>query len=287
MQEDNRDITNDINEITARLGEPDAVYQSNPRSMMWRFLIGAVIVIAAGVLHYFVWTGGIPMFKLRHIKLWILIIAGMFIGPGAGLYLIYFAVRGLKMWVLEYGSGLFVWHRGVVYALPWEEITSITFKGLPNSAKLNHSPAVDNIPGLTTYDLTKSTRRLFGTTLLLTRDDGAEVSISSILKDFPLLGERIQQQVFEQLFPDIWEKFTNDGVLTFGPLSCNQTELIYADKSVLWTDLSEIERAGDKYHIKLKKKSKIWNKVEVDKIVNLHLFMAIATHMLPPEEEEE
>src|SRR3954452_3545611 len=114
-----RDVESDLVEITSRLGEPDSTHRTHAGSGAWRFALGVLIVLAAAVLHYLMWSGIVPWprgGRAHGIKLWVVLLAAMFIGPGVGLYLIGFAVRGLKMWVLAYPTGLFVWHRGRVLA---------------------------------------------------------------------------------------------------------------------------------------------------------------------------
>lgn len=286
MDEASRDLNADLVEITTRLGEPDAVYQSNSRSMLWRFLIGVLLVVVAAVIHYLVWTGGMPAFKIRHFKLWLLLILGMFVGPGAGLYLIFFAVRGLKMAVLEYPSGLFVWHRGVVVALPWNEIQQVTFKGLPAASTFETTATTQPTTGH--FDLQRSTRRLFGTTLTLTREDGNEVALSSILNGFPTLGEQVQRRTFEVLFPEVWERFTANEGVAFGPFLCQPQELTYGNATIPWSELASVERVAEKLVFQLKPKGKVWNKCDIDKVPNLHLFLALARHAIgAPNVEEE
>src|SRR5688572_13126914 len=114
-----RDVETDLAEITSRLGEPDATYRTSPRNVAWRFSLGLVLVLGAAGLHYVLWSGHIPW--PRNALLWKALLAGLIVSPGAGLYLIYFAVRGMKLWVLAYPTGLFVWHRGRVVAYPWHE----------------------------------------------------------------------------------------------------------------------------------------------------------------------
>ena len=111
-----RDVETDLVEITTRLGEPDSTHRTNTASVVWRFVLGVVIVVAAAVLHYLMWTETVPWPRAQFWKGWVILLAAMFVGPGVGLYLIYFAVRGLKLWVLTYPTGLFVWHRGRVAA---------------------------------------------------------------------------------------------------------------------------------------------------------------------------
>src|SRR5688572_1339256 len=127
-----RDVDADLVEITSRLGEPDATYRTNVRSVAVRFTLGVLIVVVAAALHYVMWSEIVPWPRARHWKLWAILLVGMFIGPGVGLYLIGFAVRGMKLWVLAYPTGLFVWHRGRVVAYPWDEIRAVQFGGLPD-----------------------------------------------------------------------------------------------------------------------------------------------------------
>src|SRR5262245_3211052 len=55
-----RDVESDLVEITSRLGEPDSTHRTNTGSVVWRFVLGVIIVIAAAVLHYLMWTETIP-----------------------------------------------------------------------------------------------------------------------------------------------------------------------------------------------------------------------------------
>ena len=75
-----RDVETDLAEITSRLGEPDAMHRTNPRSVAWRFVLGVLIVLAAATLHYLMWSGAVPWPK--GVKLWMLLLAAMFVGPG-------------------------------------------------------------------------------------------------------------------------------------------------------------------------------------------------------------
>ena len=234
-----RDVDADLVEITTRLGEPDARYRTNPSSVAWRFSLGVLIVIAAAGLHY-VWWSGLAPWPGRHIKLWFILLGAMFVGPGVGLYLIYFAIRGLKLWVLAYPTGLFIWHRGRVVAFPWDEIRAIQIHGLPEKATLNRDP------GLVWFDLQRSRRRVFGTTLTLTRMDGEQASLPSTLDDFPDLGRLVQAETYRRLFPTMWADLRGGRAIEFGPIDCNHLGIAKQKQILPWPEVADLARTADK-----------------------------------------
>lgn len=267
-----RDLDADLVEITSRLGEPEATYRTNLAGVIWRFILGVVIVIAAAGLHYVMWTGVLP-WPRGHVKLWFLLIAGMFVVPGVGLYLIGFAVRGLKLWVLVYPTGLFVWHRGQVHAFPWDDLRALQIKGLPQKSPLNLDESA------VWYDLKNSGQRVFGTTLTLTRNDGEQVALSSTLNGFAELGRRIQEETFRRLFPPAWEQLCGEATLEFGPFTCNHLGVSNKGQVLPWPEVAEFRRAGDKLEIKRVGKKKPWTKCDFHDVVNPHVLMGIAEAM--------
>jgi len=274
-----RDVDTDLAEITSRLGEPEATHRTNVRSVAWRFVLGVLIVLAASVLHYLMWSGAVKWPK--GVKLWMLLLAAMFIGPGVGLYLITFAVRGLKLWVLAYPTGLFVWHRGRVVSFPWDEIAALQISGLPDKALLNRPRGADGLPEAVWYDLGRSGRRLFGTTLTLTRTDMEQVTLPSTLDDFPDLGVRVQRESFKRLFANLWAEFRAGRELGFGPVKCDDEGITIGKNNLPWAEVDVLERVADKLEIKQKGKKRAWAKCELNEIVNLHILMGVAAAMRP------
>jgi hypothetical protein len=272
---DRHDVDADIGEITKRLGDPDRIYETNPSSVAWRFCLGLAIVLAVAALHYAVWTGHIPWPRWRHFKLIIILVMGMFVAPGVGLYLIGFAIRGRKMWVLDYPTGLFVWHRGAVGACPWDEIRAIQIAGLPDKAVLVRQTGSDGLPECFWFDLAKSARRVFGTSITMTRADGEQVEVSSILKDFAPLGERIQQETFRQLFPTHWAMFQDAQTLSFGAVEVGPGGITVGKDTLRWPEVDVLERVSDKLEVKQVEKKKAWKKVDLNEIVNLHVLMGV------------
>jgi hypothetical protein len=276
-----RDVDADLAEITSRLGEPDATYRTNVRGVAWRFTVGVLFVVFAAGLHYAVWSGQVPW--RRGAILWKLLIIGMFVSPAAGLYLIYFAVRGLKLWVLAYPTGLFVWHRGRMVGFAWDEIQAVQIAGMPTKAVLNHPTGPDGLPETVWYDLTRSGRRVFGTTITLTRTDGEQVALPSTLDDFADLGRRVQQETFRRLFPAARAQFGEGHTLSFGAITCDAGGIVIGKKMLSWREVDALERVGDKLEVKQTgKKKKTWAKCNVSEIVNLHVLMGVAAAARTP-----
>jgi hypothetical protein len=258
-----RDLHTDLAEITSRLGEPEAVHRTNRNSVIWRFVIGVLIVLAVSALHYVMWSGIVPWPPARLWKVWALTLVCMFIVPGVGLYLINFAVRGLKLWALVYPTGLFVWHRGSVLAFPWDEIRAVQIAGLPDKAVMQKTMGQGELPDSVWFDLEKSRRRVFGTTITLTRSDGEQVSLFSTLDDFPSLGERVQRETFRRLFRRYWADLMDGVRLEFGPVACDHDAISVG---------KEVKRRVDG-------KSKSWGKCELNEVVNLHVLMGVVQAM--------
>jgi hypothetical protein len=273
-----RDVETDLVEITSRLGEPDSTHRTNAGSVAWRFVLGVVIVVAAAALHYLMWSGNVPWPKGARagtIKLWVILLAAMFIGPGVGLYLITFAVRGLKLWVLAYPTGLFVWHRGRVVAFPWDDVRAVQIAGLPDKAVIVRDPDA------VWYDLARSCRRVFGTTVTLTRADGEQVVLPSTLDDFPTLGRRVQEETYRRLFPSMWAEFQAGGSLEFGPVTVGPVGVKIGKDTLPWPEVDSLERAGDKLEVKKVGKKKTWNKVDLNDLVNPHVLLGVAAAARP------
>jgi hypothetical protein len=282
-----RDVEADLIEITSRLGEPDSTHRTNAGSVVWRVVLGTAIIIAAAVLHFLMWSGVVPWpggARAHGIKLWIILLAAMFIGPGVGAYLIFFAIRSLKMWVLAYPTGLFVWHRGKVIAFPWDEIRAIQITGLPEKAVL-HRAGGDQAADAYWYDLSRAGRRLFGTVLMLTRSDGEQLGLPSTLGDFAALGRRVQEETYRRLFPTMEDDFQAGQPVAFGPIVCGLGGITVRKSTLPWADVAALDRVQDKLEVKRAgKKKRAWAKVELNEVVNVHLLMGVADAALgaPP-----
>ena len=276
-----RDVDTDLAEITSRLGEPDATHRTNRNSVIWRFLVGVLIVLFAAGVHYAMWTGQVPWPGGRRWKLWILILAAMFVGPGVGLYLITFAIRGLKLWVLVYRTGLFVWHRGQVIAFPWDDIRAVQIAGIPDKAVLQQDLNPRQMPNTVWYDLEKSRHRVFGTTITLTRTDGEQVSLFSTLDGFAELGRRVQEETFRRLFPLYWADLQDGSSHHFGAIKCDRDAIHIVKKSLPWPQVESVAKASDKLEVKQRigGKKKSWAKYDLNEIVNLHVLMGIVQAM--------
>jgi hypothetical protein len=274
-----RDVETDLIEITSRLGEPDSTHRTSAGSVIWRVVLGILIIVVAAILHFLMWSGVVPWpggVKAHGIKLWIILLAAMFIGPGVGAYLIFFAIRSLKMWVLTYPTGLFVWHRGKVVAFPWDEIRAIQISGLPDKAKV-HQPEEFDGPGVWWFDLSGAGRRILGTTIMLTRADGEQLGVPSTLADFATMGRRIQEETYRRLFPDAWADVQAFRPVSFGPVVCMANGITVGSNTLPWNEFDSLERAQDKLEVRRKaKKKKVWKKVELNELVNPHVLMGIA-----------
>lgn len=269
-----RDLDSDLVEITSRLGEPDSAHRTLNSSVAWRLVLGVLIVVTAGVFHYLMWTRALPWPRAGHVKLWIIILGAMFIGPGFGIYLITFAIRGLKFWALAYPTGLFVWHRGRVVAFPWGEIRAVQFSGLPDKAALHGAEAGSDAVW---YDLSRCGRRLLGTTLTLTRADGEQVGLPSTLGDFDALGRRVQEETFRRLFPIFWDQFQAGEPVEFGPVVCSPDGVTIGKETLPWNEVESLERAGDKLEMKrVGKKKKTVAKCDFNDLSNPHVLMGLA-----------
>lgn len=273
-----RDVETDLVEITSRLGEPDSAHRTSTSSVAWRFALGVLIVVVAAVLHYLMWSGTVPWprgARAHGIKLWMILLATMFAGPAIGGYLILFAVRGLKMWVLTYPTGLFVWHRGRVLAFPWDEIRAVQIAGLPDKAVVHReSDAVS-------YDLARSGRRVFGTTVTLTRADGEQVGLPSTLDEFPALGRRVQEETYRRLFPVLWAELEAGRAALFGPITCSPGGVTIGKDTLPWAQVGTLERAQDKLEVKRIEKKKPWRRVDLNDLVNPHVLMGLADAARP------
>lgn len=263
-----RDVDSDLAEITSRLGEPLATYRTNMRRVAWRLTLGIVLLIIAAAAHYVVWSGEVRL--PRHAHAWKFIIILLVGSPAAGSYLVYFAVRGMKLWVLEYPSGLFVWHRGRVLAFPWDEIRAIQFRGL--SAKSTIKRTDDTV----WFDLERGGGRVFGTTLWLTRTDGEQVAMTSTLDGFPDLCQHIQEETYRRLFPEQLAALRDGQSITFGAIKCDEMGITVGRHSLPWKDFGEIVRHGDKLEIKRAgKKKKRFSVCALQLVVNPHVLLGI------------
>jgi hypothetical protein len=274
-----RDVEADLIEIMSRLGEPDSTHRTNAGSVIWRVILGILIVVVAGILHFLMWSGVVPWpngARGHGIKLWIILLAAMFAGPAVGASLIFFAIRGLKMWVLAYPTGLFVWHRGKVVALPWDELRAIQISGLPDKAGL-HQPGEDETTGTFWYDLSRAGRRVFGTTIMVTRADGEQLGLPSTLGDFANLGRRVQEETYRRLFPEAWADVQAFRPVSFGQVVCTATGITVGKDTLLWAEVASLERVQDKLEVRRKaKKKKVWKKAELNELVNPHVLMGVA-----------
>lgn len=263
-----RDVDTDLAEITSRLGEPLATFRTNMRRVGLKLTIGVLLLIVAAAAHYAFWVGGVPI--ARHAHFWKVALILLVGSPAAGSYLVYFAVRGMKLWVLEYASGLFVWHRGRVLAFPWDEVQAIQFSGMPAKSVENRS--ADAI----WFDLGHSEKRIFGTTLTLTRVDGEQVKVSSTLDGFAELGRHIQEETYRRLFPAQLAALRDGRTIAFGPITCDENGITCGKHTLAWKELGKITRAGDKLEIKRTgKKQKRFAICAFNIVANPHVLMGV------------
>ena len=271
-----RDVHSDLVEITSRLGDPDAMHRTNPGSVAWRLILGILILLVFATVHYFYWTDNVPWPQgAQPWMRWVLLAGIMFVGPSVGIYLISFAVRGLKLWVLLYPAGLFIWHRGRVVSFPWHEIVAIRTPACRTA--WNRTTGSDGLPQTAWFDLSRSRRRISGTTIVLTRADGEQANLSSTLTEFAELGQRVQEETFRRLFPVKWEQLRDGAVVSFGQLVCDGLGIRYGKGHLFWTELKALERDGDKLEVKQKGRKKAWAKCDLNGLINLHVLMGIAS----------
>ena len=263
-----RDLDADLVEITSRLGEPDASYRTDVRRAIWRFILGIMLILGAAALHYVLWTGIVPF--PRNAIFWKVLFIGLFLSPAWGLYLITFAIRGMRLWVLVYPNGLFVWHRGRVVAFPWDEIRAVQIHGVPQKSAIIHSDKC------VLFDLHHSRRRVFGTSLLLTRTDGEQISLSSMLDGFPELSRRVQKETYEHLFAERWAELQGGRTVSFGPIMCSRRDISLGKRKLPWHHLYDIVRVADKLQIKQLGKKKPWAICSFHDIINPHVLLGIA-----------
>jgi hypothetical protein len=264
-----RDVDADLAEITSRLGEPLATYRTNMRRVAWKLTIGVLLLLIAAAAHYVLWFGGVPF--QRHAHFWKVALILLVGSPAAGSYLVYFAVRGMKLWVLEYPSGLFVWHRGRVLAFPWDEVEAIQIRGLPAKSAQNRSE--DSI----WFDLRLSEKRVFGTTLTLTRVDGEQIKLSSTLDGFGELGRRTQEETYRRLFPEHLAAVRSGQTIAFGPIKCDENGITVGKQMLPWKEFNEIVRQSDKLEIKRAgKKKKRFSVCEFKLVVNPHVLIGLS-----------
>ena len=269
-----RSEESDLVEITSRLGEPESIHRTNQGSVVWRLVLGALIVLGAAATHYFLWTGQVGW--LKGAKPWIIALAVMFVAPGVGIYLIAFAIRGMKLAALVYPTGLFVRHRGRVVAFPWNDVKVIQISGLPQKAVLQCQQPPDVEHTTVWFDLSRSRRRTLGTTITITREDGEQATLASTLDGFAELGQRIQEETFRRLFPRSLVELSYGTILTFGPLWCDRNRLVFGKQEVLWSELESLDRVADLLHLKRVGKKKVFAKCAVSDVVNLHVLMGLA-----------
>jgi len=131
-------------------------------------------------------------------------------------------------------------------------------------------------PDAVWYDLSRSGRRVFGTTVTLTRADGEQVVLPSTLDDFPALGRRVQEETYRRLFPSLWAAFAAYRSLEFGPVTLSRDGVTIGKGTLPWAEVDSLERAGDKLEVKKVGKKKTWNKVDLNELVNPHVLMGVA-----------
>lgn len=273
-----REIGSDLLEITARLGEPDSVHQTNRSKVIWRLILGFFLIIVSAILHYLFWTGEIPWPAAKHFKIWAIILIAGLVGPGGGIALISFAIRSMKMWVLVYPAGLFIWHRGTVLAFPWDQIVGLQIDGLPKKATFEQKTFRGTKAGY--YDFSKAGGRLFGTSLDLVRVDQQEASIPSVLDGFAELCERIQLEIYQRIFPVLIERLiAGETIDQFGTVSLNNSGITIDHKSLSWMDFDRMERVGEEFYLFQKSKKRVWKKVAILETTNLHLFVGVVEWM--------
>ena len=285
VTEQTRNLATALEEITARLGEPLALHQTQRSGVIIRFLLGVFIVLAVAGLHYLVWSGEIPLGKIRNVKAWLLMIVAGLIGPGTGLYLITFAVRGMNMTVLAYPSGLFIWQRGRVVAFPWSEVDSVQLTGVPKKVKLEQGNATNGKP-VWFFDLSASRWRLFGSTLIIRRADGETLALHSTLRDFADLARLIQTETYGQLRQQARgngqepsqsdESDIDCGICTF-----NEQGILKDAKLLSWRDYARYELNGTELAIYSVQSKKAWLKTGLDQLSNPHVLLGILQEYAP------
>lgn len=270
-----REIGSDLIEIKSRLGEPLSIHQTNRARAYWRLFLGGALILASLIFHLLFWSRIIPWPGFGQVHLWSHLLTIGLAAPLGGFALVTFALKSLRMCILVYPNGLFVWHQGSVLAFLWDEIDRIHFSRLPAEAEYQKPSFTRDSESAGYYELSRTGGKLIGTTITVIRQDGVQVAVTSVLLGFKELGERIQIETFRLKFQDEFQALLSGQTLTASQFSLDASTLSTGTHHLKKWEFDRIDR--DKEHLKFfrKGKKRPWEQVPTEEIGNPHVFMAI------------
>lgn len=110
-------------------------------------------------------------------------------------------------------------------------------------------------------------------------DNGKTFSFDDKFVNIEKLGETIQQEVTDRIFPYALVAFQAGKNVSFGALSVSQAGITKDKKILPWEQISSMEVKGGEIHIKKQTGWNIWQSVSIRDIYNLYVFTGLIEQM--------
>ena len=112
------------------------------------------------------------------------------------------------------------------------------------------------------------------------RNDGFEMVFNDRFSKVETLGNTISQEVTRRLFPRVIEAYNAGNTVTFGPLSVSKQGVSNGKELLSWNQIKGI--GVNRGIVTVKKEGKLlnWSSVQVAKVPNIFLFMALVNSII-------
>lgn len=239
------------------LGTPIAVYPINNKKQRSNFIVGGFwILFGLGCMGVGV-IGGIS--ERNWNLLAFMAFMALFWG-GLGVWTIVNAFSQRDWRVFLFKEGVAHTKQGKTIAIRWNEATAVW----QNITKHYRNGVYTG----TTYHFT------------LTATENRKLTFTNDLTDIDKLGEVIQNEVFQILFPKYVEAYNSGQTLQFGNLSINKTGISNGKEMVSWNEVKGVNLNQGIINVKKEGKWLTWSSVTVANTPNIFIFTSIVDQIV-------
>ncbi|MBO0780124.1 MAG: hypothetical protein J2P37_14970 [Ktedonobacteraceae bacterium] len=156
-------------------------------------------------------------------------------------------------------NGFLFMHGQQIEVSRWDQIEAIWQR-----MKIDHRNGTNTI---TSYKYT------------IRRQDGAQIVLTSRFRNIARFGQRLRQEVTNCLLPRAIDEYNAGQTLTFGPLSINSAGISNGKNLLPWQQIKSVDEKDSTLWIKKAGKWLDWANIQIAKIPNFCVFMALVRHV--------
>jgi hypothetical protein len=248
------------------LGPPLAEYSVSPRRFWTRLIMGILLLLYGVGANYYWWVVG-PQ-KFDHLSFLLL-----FGPPGMGfsLLLLVLANRGLN--ILLYPTGILRVQGDQVESYTWTDVEELWL--LADSAEIVIRTNDDDSLATAWLEVDVPSFQIWTASLTLKRNDEQQLKLSPTLANYGQLSTIVQQRLFDQQWPRVWQQFLAGEPLLFGGIVIDLTGIQHKKNKLLWTEQVNMSVSSKCLVLKREGAWTSWAKIELAQISNPHLLVAL------------